>query len=90
MIRVDVHVHPGSTRPGVGGSHDGSLVVRVRARAVDGAATNEVLTSIAEAFHVRRADVNLVRGATSRRKLVAIDGESVTLTKLLEAMLRRD
>ena len=90
VIRVDLHVHPGSTRPGVGGSHDGSLVVRVRARAVDGAATSEVLKSMAEAFHVRSADVTLVRGATSRRKVVAVDGETVALTRTLEALLRRD
>jgi len=89
MIRVEVHVHPGSTRPGVGGEHDGALVVRVRARAVDGAATSEVLTSIAEAFHVRSAGVSLVRGATSRRKVIAIEGDTSELTRLLETLRRR-
>ena len=90
MIRVDVHVHPGSTRPGVGGSHDGSLVVRVRARAVDGAATSEALSRIAEAFGVRPAGVTMVRGSTSRNKVVAIDGESGDLTRVLVALLRGD
>ena len=31
-MRIVVRVHPGSRQPGVGGSHDGMLVVRVAAR----------------------------------------------------------
>jgi hypothetical protein len=38
VVRISVRVRPGSTRPGVGGEHDGALVVRVRERAVDGRA----------------------------------------------------
>ena len=63
-MRLEVHVHPGSRKALVGGSHDGALVVRVQARAVDGAATDEVLDVVAEAFHVRRGAVQLVRGPT--------------------------
>ena len=83
-------MHPGSSRPGVGGSHDGSLVVRVRARAVDGAATGEALSRIADAFGVRPTGVTLVRGAASRNKVVAIEGESGELTRLLVALLGGD
>lgn len=67
-----VHVHPGSRRPKVGGSHEGELVVRVRARAIDGAANAEVLTALAEAFGLRPSEVDLVRAGRSRKKLVAV------------------
>lgn len=58
----------------MGGSHDGALVVRVTAPAVDGRATEAALAAVAEAFGVRRAAVRLVTGAASRTKIVEIDG----------------
>jgi uncharacterized protein len=71
---VSIRVRPGSGRTAVGGSHDGALVVRVTAPAVDGRATEAALAAVAEAFAVRRAAVRLVTGATSRTKVVEIDG----------------
>ena len=79
-----VRVRPGASRTAVGGSYDGVLVVRVQERAVDGAATTAVLRAVAEAFGVRRADVTLVSGATSRTKVLEVPGASeAVLTELL-------
>ncbi|MEO9180589.1 MAG: DUF167 family protein, partial [Acidimicrobiales bacterium] len=52
-MRISVHVHPGSSSTSVGGSYNGTLVAHVRARTVDGAATNAVLAALAQAFNVR-------------------------------------
>ncbi len=73
-MRIAVRVRPGSSRPGVGGEHDGALVVRVSARAVDGAATAAALAEVAKAFGVRPGAVTLMSGATSRTKILDIDG----------------
>jgi uncharacterized protein (TIGR00251 family) len=86
-MQLEVHVHPGSRRASIGGTYDGALVVRVRARAVDGTATNEVLDAVANAFNVRRAAVHLVRGATSRRKVLTIDGKDEALERQLFLLL---
>lgn len=67
-----VHVHPGAAQPGVGGSHAGRLVVRVRARAVDGRANAEVLAAIARALGVRARAVTFVRAGRARDKVVAV------------------
>jgi uncharacterized protein (TIGR00251 family) len=75
-MRLKLHVRPGASRTVVGGSHDGALVVRVNARAVDGQATDAALRAVADAFGVRRTAVTLVRGATSRSKIVDIEGGS--------------
>lgn len=83
-MRIAVWVRPGSTRPGVGGEHDGALVVRVSPRAVDGQATAAALAAVAAAFGVRRPAVTLVAGAASRRKIVDVDGaDPATLDRLL-------
>jgi uncharacterized protein YggU (UPF0235/DUF167 family) len=73
-VRLSIRVRPGAGRTAVGGSHDGALVVRVAAPAVDGRATEAALTAVADALGVRRRAVTLVTGATSRTKVVDIDG----------------
>jgi uncharacterized protein YggU (UPF0235/DUF167 family) len=73
-VRISVRVRPGSGRTVVGGEHDGALVVHVAERAVDGRATEAALAALAAAFGVRRRRVRLVSGATSRTKVVEVDG----------------
>lgn len=75
-MRVTVRVRPGASRTRVGGSYgqgpDRALAVAVSARAVDGAATAAVLQAVADAFGVRRRDVTLISGATSRTKVLDV------------------
>ncbi len=84
LVRITILVRPGSARPGVGGVHDGALVVRVSARAVDGKATAAALAAVAAAFGVRPHAVTLVSGAASRLKVVEVTGaDSDALARLL-------
>jgi len=83
-MRVTIRVRPGAGQTSVGGEHDGSLVVRVSARAVEGQATEAALAALAKAFGVRRRAVTLVTGATSRTKVVDVaGGEQDVLDALL-------
>jgi uncharacterized protein YggU (UPF0235/DUF167 family) len=85
-MRLTIRVHPGARHPGVGGSHDGALVVRVRERAVDGRATAAALAAVADALAVPRRAVTLVAGATSRTKILDVPGaDPATLARLLDA-----
>ena len=86
-MRLAIHVKPGSTRTRVGGRHGDALAVSVAARAVDGKATEAALRAVAEAFGVPRRDVGLVTGATSRTKLVEIDGDEAALTGRRDVLL---
>ena len=86
-MQIHVHVHPGSKHPGVGGEHDGRLVVRVAARAVDGKATSAVAEALATAFDLRNSDVTLVRGGHSRDKVFELAGDDKHLTQRLTALL---
>jgi uncharacterized protein len=83
-MRITIRVRPGASRPGVGGEHDGALVVRVSAPAVDGRATQAALAAVAAALGVRRSAVTLVSGATSRTKIIDVAGaDPADLTRLL-------
>ena len=73
-MRVSIRVRPGAARTAVGGEHGGALVVRVTAPAVDGRATEAALAAVAGAFGVRRREVTLISGATSRIKVVDVAG----------------
>lgn len=84
MMRITIWVRPGSTHPGVGGEHDGALIVRVSAPAVDGKATAAALAAVAAAFGVRPHAVTLAAGAASRRKIVDSAGaDRAALDRLL-------
>ena len=72
-MRVEIHVRPGASTTAVGGVHDGALVVRVVEPADAGRATDAALRAVARAVGLPRRSVTLVRGATSRRKLVEIE-----------------
>jgi uncharacterized protein len=83
-MRLTIQVRPGVSRPGVGGRHDGALIVRVAARAVDGQATEAALAAVADAFGVSRRSVALVSGRTSRMKGIDVaDADPSVLEHLL-------
>lgn len=93
-MRVSVRVKPGASRTKVGGQYgeasDGQapvLIVYVGQRAVEGAATEAVLKAVAKAFGLRRADVDLVRGLTSRTKVLELRGEDQALSTRLTQLL---
>jgi len=71
-VRVAIYVRPNSSTPGVGGDFDGALVVRVAEPPDAGRATEAALRAVAAALDLPRRSVTLVRGATSRRKLLEI------------------
>ena len=88
-MRLSIRVRPGAGRTAVGGRYgdDGALVVAVRERAVDGAATEAVLRAVAEAFGLSRARVRLVTGRTARSKLLELDGDRNDLSLRLQRLL---
>ena len=52
---------------------DGQLRAKVRAKPTDGAANEAVIELVAQAFGVATSRCRILRGATSREKLIAVD-----------------
>ena len=73
MFLLDVHVRPGARDNRVDGAFDGVLAVRVSAPPADGKANKAVCRVVADAFGLRPRQVDMVGGATSRRKRLELD-----------------
>jgi uncharacterized protein YggU (UPF0235/DUF167 family) len=78
-VRIAVDAHPSARAERVELKGD-ALSVWVRARPVEGKANVAIAEAIARALGLRRREVRLIGGETSRRKLVEID--VVDLTEL--------
>lgn len=73
-VRFAVRLTPRAALDQIDGVIDGVLRARVGAPAVEGAANNALLRLIAEELGVARMSVRIVAGASSRQKLVVVDG----------------
>lgn len=82
-IRFNVHVHPRASRNEIAGERDGALRVRLTAPPVDNAANEALVALLAKALRTPRRDIRIVGGATSRRKVVEIDGVTADEVKTL-------
>ena len=72
--RISVHVTPRSARDEVAGWRGGELSVRVTSPPEGGKANAAVCRALAAALGVPKSSVSVVRGHTSRHKLVEVEG----------------
>jgi uncharacterized protein (TIGR00251 family) len=73
-VTFDVLVQPRASREKVGPLHDGRLRVSVTSPPVDGEANAAVIALIARTLGVARSAVEVIAGASSRRKTVRVSG----------------
>jgi len=73
-IVLPVYVQPGAHGTGLAGRHGDMVKVRVAAPAERNRANVAVCHMIADELGVRRGDVEVVAGRTSRRKRVRVHG----------------
>ena len=72
-IRFEVHAKPRAKKSRIVGPREGALEVALAAPPVDGAANEELVRVLARALDVPRRNVQLLRGDTSQKKLVAVE-----------------
>ena len=74
MARVTVKVHPRAKRSGITGKFGEAWKLALAAPPVDGKANDECVRFFSELAAVPRGRVRIVTGATSRMKVVEIEG----------------
>lgn len=73
-IRLDLRVSPGGARAAVVGRHGDAWKVRVVAAPERGRANESVVALLADTLGLKRDDVTIVNGRSSRNKIVELVG----------------
>ncbi|MEP6573537.1 MAG: DUF167 domain-containing protein [Gemmatimonadota bacterium] len=71
-VKLRVLVQPRASITELAGLHGDALKIRLAAPPVDGEANEELIRFLAKTLGVRRADVSIVSGSSSRRKVIEI------------------
>ena len=80
---INIRVQPRSSRNRVNGYRDGMLRVSVTAPPHGGRANAALLELLADALGIAKSRLSIVRGHSSRDKVVAVDGLSAADIKRL-------
>jgi len=75
MHQVKIKVKPGAKQDKIESvADDGSLVVRLKAPAVDNKANAALIVFLADFFHIPRRDIEIRVGLKSRNKVIRLNG----------------
>jgi uncharacterized protein (TIGR00251 family) len=67
-------VIPRASKPGIAGTRDGALLVRLKSPPVEGAANAELIQIISDALDVPRRSISIVSGEHARLKRIRVEG----------------
>ena len=76
-VRIRVRVQPRASRTEIVGEHDGALRVRITAPPVEGEANEALIRFFAKRLRVARSRIEVIAGASSRSKVLEVDGVTV-------------
>lgn len=71
---IEIRVIPRSGKSGIAGMRGESLLVRLNAAPVDGAANAELIDVLADTLDVPKRAISIVSGTRSRQKRVRVEG----------------
>ena len=84
QAKISIRVYPGAARNEVVGFNKGVLQVRISAPPVRGKANKELVVFLSQLLNLRKNNITIIKGNTSRNKIVVIHDLSLeTALKLL-------
>ncbi|MGC2061491.1 MAG: DUF167 domain-containing protein [Thermodesulfovibrionales bacterium] len=75
-ICIEVKVEPRSSKKGLAGVLGNKLKVKLTAPPVDGAANEQLVEVLAEAFGIKKTSIKIIRGQSSKNKVIELTGLS--------------
>lgn len=76
QAKISLRIYPNATRNEVVGFAEGVLKVKVSAPPVKGKANRELIAFLSQVLGVGKGSLTIIKGHTSRNKVIAIDGLS--------------
>ena len=73
-MKISVRVKPGSKKEGVERVDDTNYIAHVKAPPVEGKANDALVSLLSDYFGVPKSHIQIIKGTTSKYKLVEIDG----------------
>lgn len=71
-MKITVKVKPNSKEQNIIRNKDGSLLVRLKSPPVDGKANQELINILAKEFKVKKSQIKIKSGSSSRKKIIEI------------------
>jgi uncharacterized protein (TIGR00251 family) len=76
QAKISLRVYPNAARNEVAGFTDGVLRVKIAAPPVEGKANKKLIALLARKLGLSKGDLTIIKGHTSRNKVIAISGLS--------------
>jgi uncharacterized protein len=73
-VTLKIKVEPRSSRKGIAGVVGDAIKIKVNAPPVGGAANEELIEVLSEEFGIKKTSIRILRGMSSRNKVVEIEG----------------
>lgn len=89
-VVLSVHAQPNARRTEVVGPHGGAVKIRVAAPPADDRANEALIAFVASAFGLRRSDVSIRSGSSSRRKRLLLEGIALDTASAILDRLHSD
>ena len=73
-VKLTIHLKPGSKHDKIERNADGSLVISVTSRPVEGKANEHLIKLLSKTLSVSKSSCTIIQGEKSRNKVVAVNG----------------
>ena len=73
-VTLKIKVEPRSSRKGISGVAGDAIKIKLHAPPVGGAANEELIEVLSEKFGIKKTSIKILRGMSSRNKVVEIEG----------------
>ena len=83
MIPLVVKVKPGAFKDEIAYDAEGALTIKIRERPIDGAANDYLIRFLAKEWNMRKSDIILEKGLSSRFKKILLNINTVEFEKIL-------
>jgi hypothetical protein len=83
MISLVVKVKPAAFKDEISFDAEGDLTIKIRERPIDGAANDYLIRFLAKEWNLRKSDILLEKGLSSRFKKILLNIDTDELEKIL-------